>query len=142
MRRLILWTLALLGVPHLAAADVATGLTAGQVLGDAEAANEASDTRVLEFPPALDLRISGRQLPTGQDRPIDPGVLGAGGVDRYGAAARDSADDGLSFGLEVKRRPQLESRTRPDEDEAPSLQGGIERLIEHSTLGIRGSYRF
>jgi hypothetical protein len=142
MRRLILWTLALLGVPHLAAADVATGLTAGQVLGDAEAANEASDTRVLESPPALDLRISGRQLPTGQDRPIDPGVLGAGGTDRYGADARDSADEGLSFGLEVKRRPQPESRTRPDEDEAPSLQDGIERLIEHSTLGIRGTYRF
>jgi hypothetical protein len=142
MRRLISWTLTLFALPHLAAADVATGSAAGRIDAESESATEASDGRVLEFPPVLDLRIRDRQLPAGQDRPIDPGLLGTEAVERYSAAGRDSADQGLSFGLEVKRRPRLEMRTRPDEDEAPGLQDEIERVIEHSTLGIRGTYRF
>ena len=79
---------------------------------------------------------------TDPDRPIDPDSLGAEGLERYDAAGRDAADEGLSFGFEVKRRPQFENRMRPDEDESPGLQDDFERLIEHSTLGVRGTYRF
>ena len=142
MRRLILCTLALLGLPHFAVADAVTGSAAGQILAEAEVASGGSASRVLEFPPVLDLRIRGRHVLTDPDRPIDPDLLGAEGLERYDAAGREAADEGLSFGFEVKRRPQFENRMRPDENETPGLQDDFERLIEHSTLGVRGTYRF
>jgi hypothetical protein len=131
MRHQIMWIL--LGLHHGAAADPAVG----PVAADSEAGIERAD-----FPPALDLRILPRQPPAARVWPIEPGAIGAEGADRYSAAEQDAADEGLSFGLEVKRRPQLESRAWQDEDDAPGLQDDIDRLIERSTLGVRGSYRF
>ena len=137
MSRTIWWTLVLLGLPHVAAADGATGMTAAQAFADQEAAVARSETPVTDLPPTLDLRIGPPQLPL-QSPPAGSRTLGAGRVDQ----SADSARGPLSFGVELQRRRHVESRAWQDEEEAPGLQDDIQRLIEHSTLGVRGTYRF
>jgi hypothetical protein len=137
MSRLISWTLALLALPQIAAADVGNG--SGGAARDPVA---ASGARTQEIPPVLDLRIRERLPPTGPEWLTEERGLGLAVPEPHSAPARNSAEKGLSFGLEVRRARQFQNRTRPDEDETPGLQGEIERLIEHSTLGIRGIYRY
>jgi hypothetical protein len=137
MSRTIWWTLVLLGLPHVAAADGTSGITAAQAFADQEAAVARSETPVTDLPPTLDLRIGPPQLPL-QSPPAGSRTLGAGRVDQ----SADSARGPLSFGVELQRRRHVESRAWQDEEEAPGLQDDIQRLIEHSTLGVRGTYRF
>ena len=137
MSRTIWWILVLLGLPHVAAADGTSGMTAAQAFADQEAAVARSETPVTDLPPTLDLRIGPPQLPL-QSSPAGSRALGAARADRSGDAARGP----LSFGVELQRRRHVESRAWQDDEDAPGLQDDIERLIEHSTLGVRGTYRF
>ena len=138
MFRMIWWTLVLLGLPHVAAADGATGMTAAQGLADHEAAVVRSEAPVTDLSPTFDLSIGPPQLPL-QSPPSGSRAFGA---ERGNRASADSARGPLSFGVELQRRRQLESRAWQDDEDAPGLQDDIERLIEHSTLGVRGTYRF
>jgi hypothetical protein len=137
MCRTIWWTLVLLGLPHVAAADGTTGMTAAQAFADHEAAVARSETPVTDLPPTLDLRIAPPQLSL-QSPPSGSRALGAERVDQ----SADSAEGPMSFGVELQRRRHVESRAWQDEDDAPGMQDDIQRLIEHSTLGVRGTYRF
>ena len=137
MSRTIWWILVLLGLPHVAAADGTSGMTAAQAFADQEAAVARSETPVTDLPPTLDLRIGPPQLPL-QNSAAGSRTLGAARADRSGDAARGP----LSFGVELQRRRHVESRAWQDDEDAPGLQDDIERLIEHSTLGVRGTYRF
>jgi hypothetical protein len=137
MRRKIWWILVLLGLPHVAAAEGMTGATAARALADHEGAVARSETPVADLPPSLDLRILPPQASPSRSAPAVSRPLGA---DR--AHSADSADGPLSFGLELKRRRQLESRAWQDDEDTPGLQDDIERLIDQSTLGVRGTYRF
>jgi hypothetical protein len=141
MRRTIWWTLVLLGLPHVAAAaDGTTGQAAAQAFAGYEAATARSESPSADLPPALDLRLVPRPLPPLQSPPAGSGAPGADRLDHYPRA--EPADGPLSFGLELKRRRHVESRAWQDEDDAPGLQDDLQRLIEHSTLGVRGTYRF
>ena len=139
MCRTVWWTVVLLALPHVAAADGTTGQAAAQAFADHEAPSARSGTPVADLPPTLDLRIVPRQLPLPQSPPADSRALGADRLDRYHA---QSADGPLSFGVELKRRRHVDSRAWQDDDDAPGLQDDLQRLIEHSTLGVRGTYRF
>ena len=137
MRRKIWWILVLLGLPHVTAAEGISGTTAGQALADHEKAVARSEAPVADLPPSLDLRILPPQASPSPGAPTISRALGADRADRA-----DSADGPLSFGLELKRHRQLESRAWQDDEDAPGLQDDIERLIDQSTLGVRGTYRF
>jgi hypothetical protein len=140
---LIIWTLVLLGLPHVAAAAGAAGPSVEQALAEPEAAaSERPATPADDF--ALDLRVVPPKTSNVRTRPIDPHAIGrvVRATDRSGAARQDKAEEGLSFGLEVRRLPPLESRARREEDDAPGLQDDLQRLIEDSTVGVRGTYRF
>jgi hypothetical protein len=137
MRRKIWWILVLLGLPHVAAAEGMTGAPAAQALADHERAVARSETPVADLPPSLDLRILPPQASPSRSAPTVSRALGA---DR--AHSADSADGPLSFGVELKRRRQLESRAWQDDENTPGLQDDLERLIDQSTLGVRGTYHF
>jgi hypothetical protein len=137
MSRTLWWTLVLLGLPHVTAADGTSGMTAAQAFADQEAAVARSETPVTDLPPTLDLRIAPPQMSL-QSPPSDSRALGAERVDQ----SADSAEGPMSFGVELQRRRHVESRAWQDEDDAPGMQDDIERVIEHSTLGVRGTYRF
>ena len=107
MRRKIWCTLVLLALPHVAAAEGPSGTTAGQALADHEKAVARSGTPVADLPPSLDLRIVPPQASSSLSAPTISRALGA---DR--AHSADSADGPLSFGLELNRRRQHESRAR------------------------------
>ena len=139
MCRTIWWTLVLLGLPHMVAAEGTTGHAAAHALADHETAAARSGAPGADLPPSLDLRIVPRQLTSWQSPPAVSRALGADLLDHHSA---DSAEGPLSFGVELQRRRHVDSRAWQDEDDAPGLQDDIERLIEHSTLGVRGTYRF
>jgi hypothetical protein len=139
MCRTVWWTLVLLALPHVAAADGTTDLAGAQAFADHEAAIAHSETPAADLPPSLDLRIAPRQLPLSESPPADSRALAADRLDRYHA---QSADGPLSFGVELKQRRHVDSRAWQDDDDAPGLQDDLQRLIEHSTLGVRGTYRF
>ena len=57
MRQEVLWTLVLLGLPQVAAADDAMGAAVPPVLPGGDAAIERAETSGKAVPPSLDLRI-------------------------------------------------------------------------------------
>jgi hypothetical protein len=141
MRHDIIWMLALLGLTHLAAGAGAAGSTNGLLPAEPEAAVKGA-APAAEAPPTLDLRIVPRQPRLAPVKPIAPNAFPAERHDRFGPPQENAAEQGLSFGLEVRRRPQFERRALPNEEDAPGLRDDVERVIEHSTLGVRGTYRF
>jgi len=141
MRHKIGWMLLVLGLTQLAATAGAAASTKESPVADSEGAIERAAPPA-EAAPALDLHLVPRQPPVVRDRPIRPAAIPAEPLDRFSASQQDGDGKGLSFGLEVRRRPQLERRAWQVEDDAPGLRDDIERVIEHSTLGVRGTYRF
>jgi hypothetical protein len=121
MRRGLSWMLVLMALPCVALAD-------GNAPGEIAPAG----------PLSLDLRLDPAQLPAAAAPPPPIGVAPA---DRHAAAA-PASDRGLSFGVEVKPRRAAASRALVAQPDAPGLEDDLERLIEHSTLGLRGTYRF
>jgi hypothetical protein len=135
MRRGILWTLLLLGLPHAAAADGANAVP--PVVPDVDAAIERA-APAPDSPPALDLRIDPAPLPSAlpNGAPASQGDL-AEFHDR-----QEAADRGFSFGLEIKPRTRLGALARRDEPGDPGLDEQLENLIERPVFGLRGRYRF
>ena len=170
MRQEVLWTLVLLGLPQIAAADDETGAAVPPVL-PAEPAIERAGTPGKIGAPGLDLRIDdpmsaaaplivpGGALalehpetlgnPSEFDLGINPAQLPASAYRRDATPAREGdqaepsvADRGLSFGFEVKPRSSMGALARQHEAETPGLEGQLERLIERPSFGLRGRYRF
>jgi hypothetical protein len=138
MRRRIWLILILLGLPHVAAADTA-GRVAAQAFADHEAALPRGERSAASFSPALDLQFVPPQPP-----PLQPSatVSPERQADPADHSRADPAAGSLSFGLELQRRRAPESRAWVDDENVPGLQDDIERLIDRSTLGVRGTYRF
>jgi hypothetical protein len=141
MRHQIIWVLAVLALPGVAAAEGVQADTAdyaGTDLG-----MQLGESRVeRDTPPALDLQVDPSQLPA-QDLAPGSSPLDAGSAAGVGAAGPPPADRGLSFGLELKpHRYAVDGLARNSAVDQPGLQDDVERLIEHSTLGLRGTYRF
>jgi hypothetical protein len=140
MRRDIICALALLGLTQLPGGAGAAAAANGLPIA-ASAATLKRMAPAAAADPALDLRFVPRP-PLPRERPTALPALPAAPFDRFGGPRPESAERGLSFGLEVRRRPQFERRAWQNEENAPGLRDDIERVIEHSTLGVRGSYRF
>jgi hypothetical protein len=140
MRHGMLWTLAFLVMPALAAAE---GVQVNAV--DAARTDTAPDsgqhTGASDTPFGLDLRIDPTQLP-GEALAADPAPIGSRPAEHHGVAAPPAAERGLSFGVEVQPRRATDGLARNLEADQPGLQDDLERLMEHSTLGVRGIYRF
>ncbi len=132
MRHAVLWMVVLAGLPGVAHAD-----------GDAPGAIDpaASVEAELLVSPALDLRLDARELPAPALPPGQPAIEAAPS-DHYGSAVPPTDDRGLSFGVEVQAHGAADRRALAAQPDEPGLQDDIERLIEHSTLGLRGTYRF
>jgi hypothetical protein len=139
MRRRTWWTLLLLAVPHLAAADGASGQAAGQMLPGRALGLER--TGAPTTPPSLDLQIDSMQLPS-QAPPDAAHAIEPERADRYTGADQSAADRGFSFGVELKPRTPIGRLAREGGVEHPSLGDRLQRLIERPTFGVRGRYRF
>lgn len=135
MRHSVLWALVLLVLPGVAAAE---GVRTDAV---AEALHDAVPGATSDASSALDLSIDPTLLPGdgmwGGASPIEGAP-----VQRYTDSASGDDERGLSFGLEVKPRRATDGLARNAETDQPGLEDNVERLIEHSTLGLRGTYRF
>jgi hypothetical protein len=169
MRPGVLWTVLMLGLPQVAAAD---GAAVPPVL-PAEPVIERAETPSKAVPPALDLRIDdamrealppivpggalalehpetlGEAVASELDPGINPAQMPASTYrpDATPAGEGDQAepsvaDRGLSFGFEVKPRTSIGALARQHEPEEPGLSGQLERLIERPSFGVRGRYRF
>ena len=132
MRHAVLWMVVLASLPCAALAD-----------GDAPGAIDpaASAEAELLVSPALDLRLDAAELPAPALPPGQP-ALEAAPSDRYSTAVPPADDRGLSFGVEVQAHRAADRRALAAQPDEPGVQDHIERLIEHSTLGLRGTYRF
>ena len=135
MRHGLLWMLALLAMPAGAAADNATGpagersITAGAVgSGPAEPPVVAASD--------LDLRLD--PAPLRPRQASSPAAIAPERADR-GAAG---AERGLAFGLELRPLRSADSLARTGAADEPGIGDDFERLIDRSTLGLRGKYRF
>ena len=137
MRHGTLWTLMLLGLPHVA--DGTAGRAAAQVFADHEAAAARSAAPVADLPRTLDLRVVPPQMSPVPSPPAD--VL-APDAERMHRDHAGSGEGALSFGLELQRRRPAEARAWVDDENAPGLQDDIQRLIDRSALGVRGTYHF
>ena len=140
MRHGVLWTLLLLDLPQVAAADGAIGAAADPLLPGGELAIQSRETPAPTFQPNLDLRIDPPQMPSSQDLLHGAPAIESDWADRY--FEEDAADRGLSFGFEVKPRSRIGALARKDETEDSGLEGQLERLIERPVLELRGRYRF
>ena len=80
------------------------------------------------------------ELPASQEP--SPRAIAPGAADRQVEADPHATERGLSFGVEVRPRTQFGSRARQEAADAPGLQDDAERLMERSTIGVRGRYRF
>ena len=138
MRRGLLWSLVLLGLPQVAAADGPIGAAGPPVFPGIEAAIERAEAPPADALPGLDLRIDPTPLPPAQ--PYGAPTVGTDRADDN--AEQDAADRGLSFGLEVKPRSRIGALARQHETEDSGLDGQLDRLIEQPVLGLRGRYRF
>jgi hypothetical protein len=140
MRHAILWTVVLLGLPQVAAADGASGAAVPPVFPGVESAIERAGTPASPASPSLDLRFNPAQLPPAQHPPSGTPDIQGDWSDR--GTEQDAADRGLSFGLEVKQRSRMGALARQQEAEDPDLGGQLERLLERPVVGLRGRYRF
>ena len=139
MRREILCTLVLLGLPQLALAEGGTGNPApivpgGELAADGTGTAEASPRR------GLARGIDPRRLPDGQE----PQSAAPGRESDWADsdAELDAVDRGLSFGLEIKPRSRMGALARQDDTEDPSFGDRLERILEQPVLELRGRYRF
>jgi hypothetical protein len=140
MRRGVLGTLLLLGLPHAAAADGAIGAAAAPVFPGVDAAIERAEAHATTASPGLDLRIDPTPLPPAPQRPYGAPAIQSNWADRY--FEQDAADRGLSFGFEVKPRSRIGALARQDEAGDSGLDDQLQNLIERPVFGLRGRYRF
>ena len=140
MRHKALWTLVLLGLPQIAAAQDPSVVV--PIFPGGEPEIESAEAPGTASSPEFDLRIDPSQLPSSGNPSSAPGAVEGEQADRYTGADQRSADRGLSLGLEVKPRSGIGSLARKDDTETPSLQQELQRLIERPTFGVRGRYRF
>jgi hypothetical protein len=132
------WTLLLLGLPRLAAADGASP-AAEPSTPDLQPGIESAETPAAIPPPGLDLHLDPTEVPPSQELPH---AIPPGSADRQVEADPHAAERGLSFGVELRPRSQFGNRARQDAADAPGLRDDAERLMERSAVGIRGRYRF
>jgi hypothetical protein len=140
MRQAIVWALVVWAMPGLASAEGVPTAAAAQSMAD-----DDLDLGRAMAPPAsagLDLRIDPTQLPRSSAPLAGQPAIRAKPAERYTGVDPDPSDRGLSFGLELKPRRSTDGLARNAEPDQPGLQDDVERLIEHSTLGLRGTYRF
>jgi hypothetical protein len=130
MRAAVLWMLVLAGLPCVAYAD-------GNPTGGIDPAGGIESD---PFGGQLDLHLDAAQLPRPAAAP-PPLAVEPAPDERYIAAPTPVHERGLSFGVEVKPRGR-DSRALVGQHDEPGLQDDVERFIEHSTLGLRGTYRF
>lgn len=138
----VLWTLVLLGLPRLAAADGATDWAAEPIPLDSHAVIEGAETPAVVPSSELDLRFDPMQLPLSQNPPTHAHAIEAKRADRYTGADQPPADRGLSFDVEVRPRSQTGNLARKDDVEDPGLSDQIQKVIERPAIGVRGRYRF
>ena len=140
MRVKSFWMVVLLGLPAIAMADGAWGAAGEQAGPDGEPSIEGSEPPAVD-PAGLDLRIDPSELPA---QVPSTGLAGPGPAraDHHLGAERSATDRGLSFGFEVQRRGRVDSPARTSESDEPGLQDNLERLIDRSAIGLRGTYRF
>jgi hypothetical protein len=141
MRRRMWWTLLLLGLPRLAAADGASPAAAPGT-PDLQSGIESVETPAAHPPPGLDLHLDPAGVPPAQELPTVPHAIAPGTADRQVDVEPHAAERGLSFGVELRPRSQFGNRARQDAADAPGLRDDAERLMERSTIGVRGRYRF
>jgi hypothetical protein len=140
MQHLASWTLLLLGLPQVAAAEGAIGAGATPIFPAAAPGIEQAEAPAIIAAPGLDLRFDRMQLPAAEHGAYGVPALESDWADSD--VELDAADRGLSFGLEVKPRSRMGALARQDEDEDAGLGDQLQRLIEQPVLGVRGRYRF
>jgi hypothetical protein len=96
----------------------------------------------MPLPSDLDRWLDPAQLPSPQRPPVE--VQAATGERTEDPAARQPADRGLSFGLEVTPRSPIGALARQnhDQEQDPSVGTQLGRLLERPAFGVRGRYRF
>jgi hypothetical protein len=92
-----------------------------------------------------------RADPAGLDLTFDPAVAAeqvAGPLaEPVGPAPQDSAEPRFSLGVDIKTRTRRDARspatwTASAREEAPTLVDKVEGIVERSTIGVTGTYRF
>jgi hypothetical protein len=141
MRRMMWWTLLVLGLPRLAAADGASP-AAEPSTPDRKPGLENVEAPAAVPPPELDFGLDPTQLPGAQNPPPHPRAIEPARADRDAGGAQPTAERGLSVGVEIRPRSQFGNRAREEAADAPGLRDDAERLMERSTIGVRGRYRF
>ena len=139
MRHRLWWMLVLLAMPAVALADNASGPAGERLFPADEAGIERAQSPAAALP-HLDLRLDPAPLRS-PDPPTDPAAVATDRAERAAGADRPGSDRGLSFGVELRRR-STDNLAHAGTADAPGLQGNLERLIDRSTLGLRGRYRF
>ena len=139
MRHTMWWILVLLGLPRLAAADGGSPAAAPSA-PEREPGIESIEKPGAMPAPGLDLHLDPTEVPA-SPQPAPP-ALAPGIADRQVEVDAPAGERGLSFGVEVRPRSQFGTRARQEATDAPGLQDDAERLIERSTIGVRGRYRF
>ena len=142
MRHGVLWTVVLLGLPQVAVADGAFGVAGAPILPRGEPAIQWAEAPASTSPPALDLRIDPTQLPSSHELPDGALALEADGAEHEGDIAPAAADEGLSFGLEVRPRSRIGALAREAGAEDAGLEDQVQKLIERPVFSLRGRYRF
>ena len=138
MRDGIVWILALVVLPGVAAANgVQTGAALG-ILAENDSANAGVEAG---GPSGLDLHLDPLPLPA-PEAPDGAAAIAPGTPERYSGAEPQAPDRGLSFGVELRRYRPADNIARVGEPDEPGLQDDFERLIDRSALGLRGKYRF
>jgi len=131
--------LALLAMPAGAAADNATGAAGERSIAAGEAGSERAGSPVVA-PSDLDLRLD--PAPLRPRQPSSSAAIAPERADRGAGAGRPGAERGLAFGLELRPLRSADSLARTGAADEPGLGDNFERLIDRSTLGLRGKYRF
>jgi hypothetical protein len=135
MRHLPIWMLALLVMPAVASANSAAGPAPERAAADLE--------RVVPGTTAagLDLRLDAAELDA-QYPPAGPSATAIDRRNRGPAVPSPAAQPGLSFGMELKPRGSINDLAHMSPVDEPGVQDNLERWLEHSRVGVRGSYRF
>jgi hypothetical protein len=137
MREGIVWILAVVALPGIAAAN---GVQPGAVIGSL-ADNASAGVEAAAAPSGLDLQIDALPVPA-PGASNDARAIAPTRPERYSGAEPQAAERGLSFGLELRRRNAADNLARAGEPDESGLQDDLERLIDRSALGLRGKYRF